>query len=229
VSSKPPSPPDAKQRAFELIEDLVDEEDFEASGKASPEALRAELAELGIDPERLRAKVDRVLAEAGTSPAAGAGAGASAGSGKVIPIARATKRRVWPVMALVAAAAVVVLVLAGGGGRAIVAYFSPEPEPSSTQRPKTLPQGPPQTPEQYAAGLRKQGLDSCQRGYYEDCAQKLDEAQKIDPAGENAPEVQLARQEIADYEHPPDASAPMDAGLVKPPFGRAPKAPPRKP
>jgi DNA-directed RNA polymerase specialized sigma24 family protein len=49
-----------------------------------------------------------------------------------------------------------------------------------------------------AAELRKQALESCAAGAWATCVEKLDDAKRLDPAGDTRPEVQRARQDAND-------------------------------
>src|SRR6202012_3011068 len=44
-----------------------------------------------------------------------------------------------------------------------------------------------------AEELRKKGIDKCASALWTDCVQKLDDAKKLDPAGDTRPDTQQAR------------------------------------
>jgi DNA-directed RNA polymerase specialized sigma24 family protein len=71
---------------------------------------------------------------------------------------------------------------------------------------------PPPTPEQRAAQLRDEARDACANGRWLTCRADLDDASKLDPAGEARPEVQRMRKAIADGTVP----MPMQPSYDKP-------------
>jgi hypothetical protein len=194
---------------------MVDEDDFEDSAKLSPEELAAELRAKGADPDRLRASIDALLAEAGVQPAAPA---APAPPAKVVSLAAAREsrtRRLWP---LLVAAALVLFVL--GGGVATVAYLQREPPPPG---PVPLPTAPPLPPEEIAANaLRKEAFDLCGRKAFGPCLDKLDEAAKLDPRGDKSQAVQDVRG-VANAGLYPDAGTDAGLGFVKLPWAPHPR------
>jgi hypothetical protein len=58
------------------------------------------------------------------------------------------------------------------------------------------------TPEERAAELRAEGIAACENGRWSDCLERLDQAQAMDPAGDEAPEVREARRRAANVEEP---------------------------
>jgi hypothetical protein len=50
---------------------------------------------------------------------------------------------------------------------------------------------------QHAWELRRDALGACQEAHWLECQQGLDAAQKLDPAGEERPEIKAAREKIA--------------------------------
>jgi RNA polymerase sigma factor (sigma-70 family) len=57
------------------------------------------------------------------------------------------------------------------------------------------------TPQERAAELRQAGIAACEKGLWEECHGRLDRAAKLDPAGDDAPEVQQARRMAEKGEH----------------------------
>jgi hypothetical protein len=89
----------------------------------------------------------------------------------------------------------VALVVATIERRAIVAFFKGEPVP------EILPDdehGNPPTPREIAEKTRDDAMAACAQGLWALCGQKLDAAQKLDPAGESEPRVKQARANIAE-------------------------------
>ncbi len=232
MSAKPPpAGPERERRAFEFIEDAVDEAadvaEFERIMQQSLEEAEAQLRAAGVDLERAYAKIERAKAEgfaaAGKAPDATAGPG-SAGSSNVVPIGAARRRAIpaWPIGLAVAAAAA--LVISAWQREAIVAYFSPKPAPTQTPVPP-VPTAPPESPEQLAANaLRKAAYDDCAKGYFHFCEDELDEAAERDPAGNQTLEVNTARSAIAQAKngkHGTYVKAPLGPGEV--PLKRTPR------
>jgi DNA-directed RNA polymerase specialized sigma24 family protein len=57
-----------------------------------------------------------------------------------------------------------------------------------------LPPAPEATPQERAAELRRDALEKCGAGRWRDCVDGLDDAMRLDPAGDAAPEVQAQRR-----------------------------------
>jgi hypothetical protein len=214
--SAPTPPPGRRFRTrYEVIEDMVDDQDFEDSAAMSLEALEADLRERGLDPQRMQGSLDKLLAGY-TVEAAPAAPVVSLAAAKA---ARAEKaetqgrpRKLWPYLLVAAAAGAL---LFAGGREVVVAIFAPD-KPVPTQTPVPVPTAPPVPPEMIAANaLRKKAADNCAKGYFRDCLDELNDAAQKDPAGETSPDV-LALRAQADQGLHPDASA--DAGFtdVKP-------------
>jgi hypothetical protein len=55
-----------------------------------------------------------------------------------------------------------------------------------------------------AARLRNDARDACAQGQWKKCTDELDDARKLDPAGETRPEVQELRKEIRDAQPSPE-------------------------
>jgi hypothetical protein len=93
----------------------------------------------------------------------------------------------------------------GGTGTLVVLlaigwWLWQRPEPEANIRPDVIPPTPsatvPQrTPEQERADVqRAEGMHDCRDGEWQLCLEHLDEAKKLDPAGDTTPEVQTLRQ-----------------------------------
>jgi hypothetical protein len=70
---------------------------------------------------------------------------------------------------------------------------APTPAPSPTHEPEP-------TPEQRAALVRVEAQKACAAGEWTACEAKLDEAAKIDPAGESSPAVQQMRESLPQWQ-----------------------------
>ena len=114
-----------------------------------------------------------------------------------VPIAAAPVRRL-PRMVWFAAAAALLLVagIAAVKGPEIVAHFR---APSIRPDDNYLPEEP---PSRVAARLREEAQGLCEQGQVVPCEAKLDEARRVDPAGEADPRVMDLRQEIEMANHP---------------------------
>ncbi|WP_437935772.1 sigma-70 family RNA polymerase sigma factor [Sorangium sp. So ce341] len=66
--------------------------------------------------------------------------------------------------------------------------------PTPRQTPASRPRAQEATPLDAARQLRAQALWACEVGYFQPCLAQLDEAARLDPAGDGAPEVQGARE-----------------------------------
>jgi hypothetical protein len=163
------------------------------------EAVDRELRAAGIDPAEA-ADVGMDMLQA-ASPDAPVPAAATSRPRGVEPIGRREKSRgpARPPMQWVpwlAAAAIVVLVLTAFAKRQeIQAWLQPEP-PRIQKEPESPPRQP--SPEELAASLRERAYGSCGERLWARCERQLNEAQKLDPAGETDPRVQQARKAIDD-------------------------------
>jgi hypothetical protein len=108
----------------------------------------------------------------------------------------------WGWVALAAAVALVIATTARR--REIALWFGHEPiGPDTAQTPESVLA-------ERAARLRHDALGLCEQGFWYPCEQKLDEARKLNPAGESEPQVQAARLSIDQAAHPPDAGTPRE-------------------
>jgi len=102
------------------------------------------------------------------------------------------RRRMTWVAALVPAALVTIFAVMNGGAIAAIVRGQ-EVKPTDTWFPWRPP---PPTPQQKAASIRVEALAACNSQDWSDCEEKLDEAQEIDPDGENTKVVVNARAAI---------------------------------
>jgi DNA-directed RNA polymerase specialized sigma24 family protein/outer membrane biosynthesis protein TonB len=79
-----------------------------------------------------------------------------------------------------------------------------------------------------AEELRKDGVELCAKSQWSDCVEKLDDAKRLDPAGDTRPEVRKAREDAAKAKEisPEPAPSPTTTNLTPPPESTTPtKAP----
>jgi hypothetical protein len=164
-----PDKPDPA-RAWTFAEDLLAQEEAERIEKLSGEELHAEMRKDGIDPARVASGqelIERAIARAATPRA------------RVVPMRRRPPRVVWLLAAALGVAIAAIAVLA------------------IVRRPGNLASGVPwPTPHETAETLRDQAVESCEKSAWAACRAKLDEAARLDPAGESEERVQKARREI---------------------------------
>ena len=175
-----------------FVANLVADEESARIESLSEEELLAEMQREGEAPppatsvDDLLAKVTARAAQQGRvarapEPAATAKSPA-APEGRVAPLPQRRPRMAW--WAAAAASIAAIVGAAALEGPAVVAHFRPP------------------TPEEKAEGLRDEAIADCARGSWGPCAQRLDEAARLDPAGESAERVQKAREAIAKATHP---------------------------
>lgn len=158
-----------------------------------PARLDAECAAIGLD----EAELDRVVDLALGPPAVPASSDIPSVA-KVVSIQRTKESKVAPRRVqggssrwgLLAAAACVTLVVTGGSST--MATWRPTP----TVHYSTYV--PPPTAKQVAEALRRNGLALCRQAYMGECEDALDKARSLDPDGDSTPEVNDARDLIAD-------------------------------
>jgi hypothetical protein len=205
VSDKPPPPP---RPLAEILDEVLAHEEMEELMAADRAERRRDLVAQGYDPARLKARIDAARAAAYAKPAAAAKPPAPAEAAKVVDLstARAKKAAATTRWGPFLAAAAVALLVGGGGAR-----YAATRMPPTTVTYATV--GSPPSPWELAAPSRRRALRACALGYYGECQDLLDEAQKIDPEGENNAQVQGARSEIAgSHPEPHYVKAPLHPG-----------------
>jgi hypothetical protein len=173
------APDDEREKiTWDTIEEVAADAELRRWATMSDAEVDDALARRGVDPRRLEEKARR---------AAGARV-------PRLDDARARRARWTKWAAVVAVAAVVVLVLAWKR-RDIEALWSPAPiERDHWTTPPT------QSPEERAAAdraeaakLREQAFAQCDAKHWDECEARLDDAKKLDPAGEGDPRVEMQR------------------------------------
>jgi DNA-directed RNA polymerase specialized sigma24 family protein len=110
-------------------------------------------------------------------------------------------------------AEVAAVALLGGLGFLLYRTFStPDPiaekEPQIVEEPRSAEPMPVEPSRlERAARLRQTGLQACADGDFNSCEKSLDEAQRLDPSGENSPEVRAARDTLQKRTVVPSSSA----------------------
>ncbi len=180
----------------------------------TPEERRRDLEKAGIDVEAMHAETAALL---GRTPAAAPAPGAAAPS--AVPFVASAElaqpegpdnrdekpraplplpRRRRPPRLLLLAATLAVLAAAAA---AYLYYAAPAEGPSPPRPPASAPvrPAPPisSDPALDIATLRKEGMDACRSQRWQDCKDRLDLADRYDPAGSREPTVALARSQAA--------------------------------
>ena len=174
------------------IEEPTLDEEIESVLAMTPEQRRAELEAAGFDMKELHAKADEwteKLEEKEKAPPR-----AKAPKGR--PPMPETTRRLPPVFWF--AAATVAAAAAGGLVYALAHPGAPPPAPSPSA-PSSAPA--PELPSQRliaASDLRRHAFAECEASHWPECIARFDDARMLDPAGDQAPEVQAARANARD-------------------------------
>jgi len=153
--------------AWDVLEKMALHDEAERVASLSEAELDRELQEKGFDPKALR--------ERGTALAEKLRAASAAPPAAQAPVKKTLPTRVrWAALAAATMAAV-------GAAVAIPTAVT------------TVGKGAPQ----HALELRREALGACQEARWLECQQGLDAARKLDPEGEERPEVRAAREKIA--------------------------------
>ena len=148
---------------------------------------RRDLVAQGYDPARLKARIDAARAAAYAKPAEAAKPVAKVEAAKVVDLSAARAKKAaattrwgpsWPRPPLPSSSA----------GRGTV-----RGDADAADHRDLRDGGSPPSPWELAAPSRRRALRACALGYDGECQDLLDEAQKIDPEGENNAQVQGAR------------------------------------
>lgn len=205
------TPPKARTlaEALDIIRLHAELEELEAMTPAEQER---ELEGLGGDPALTRATIEAAREAAYARPPVAPVVPLAPPSAKVVDFQAARAKRTplarWGILAAAAAVALAV----GATGLQLASHDTPGGTATfATTRP-------PPTVDPKAAWSRKRAFRLCALGYFEECHDALDEAEKDDPEGESSDAVKAARQSIVDHQLAQDPNA--AGGLrAKPPVG----------
>jgi hypothetical protein len=221
-------------RVWTLAEDLLAADEAARIEKLRDDELHAEMRREGMDPARVPSAEEmlaRVEARAARRAAVGSRVPESRRVAPAMPfsppeesgptrvaqavpfepvrLAPRTPRRAPRVVWLLAAAlALGIVVIAVARAPAIIAYFrGPEITPDNERYV-------PPTPHELAEKLRNDAMGHCAVASWASCKDKLDEAARLDPAGDSEPDVLRARAAIDEANRPRvrDAAVPDKPG-----------------
>jgi hypothetical protein len=169
----------------------IRDEEIDRLAQLSDEDFEQAMAEL---PEPTRVPtIEELTVGVGHHPAA-TGSAPSVGGRVQAVDAFEEPRRVSPVLWLLAAAFALVLGAGIANRDAVVAFFK---GPARTHEPSPAPAREP-TPAEEAEVVRGDAERACAQSDWATCGANLDEAAKLDPAGESQPGVQQMRKRIID-------------------------------
>jgi hypothetical protein len=179
--------------AWDALERMALDDEAERVGSLSDDALDRELASRGLDPKALRARGEALAAKlAATAPARPVTLRPKKGGTR-------TRLPVLLAAAAIAAAAIVVFAMAGPTMVAMIRHKVIGPDVALPKR--ELPA------EERAAQLRDNAFKECESMRWETCEDLLDEARKLNPAGESDPRVKQWRW-MMQPEHRGDGAPP---------------------
>jgi hypothetical protein len=186
-----------EQAARGLLEELADDAAIEQALAASPEQIARALEADGMDVAAEQAALNALLdAAPAAAPAPAPGAAEPRPErAEVVPIVRARdgrRGRIFSAVGWAAAAAVALTV-----GRAIY-LRQPDGRPD-IRADDTRP-----SPARLA---REEATRACDQERWDDCRARLDDARRLDPAGESAPAVVQLRARLDQAAVVPDAAA----------------------
>jgi hypothetical protein len=193
-------------RGWLFVEKLLLDEEIERVEKLSDEDV---LAEMGMNASQVPS-ADRLLRKAraraalnvaktnGHAVRVNGKAAATPGPAPIAPAptTRSTRSLLW----LLAAAFGLVVAVSFAKRDEVVAFFRGHPAPPAPQAPQQAPspQQPSPQDQELAAGIRAEARKACVLGDFSTCDSKLAEAKRLDPAGDEAPDVRQLRQALAD-------------------------------
>jgi hypothetical protein len=174
--------------AWRALQDWAHDDEIDRVAALSDAELDHELRELGADPDAVRAEGEpwreRAIVAARQQPP----------KAPVVPraTARRTRWAAWPAAAMLGA---VVVALVAMNGAAIVARFKGtddiRPDEGGLAPSNEVARG-------RAQKLRDEADEACERKLWGACEARLDEANKLDPAGETQERVQRMRKMVDD-------------------------------
>jgi hypothetical protein len=209
--------------ALELWERLVEEageELIERAASVSVAQAEKELRDAGFDVAAERAEGEAFLADLERP--------AEVERPKEKPVSQTRARAVRPERrrpsGVVVIAAVTAAAAAAGGLIYAATHEHSEPQQPAPPAPPTSTANPTSTAVEdlvaAAKARRDEAFSACTQGLYSRCADLLDQARQLDPAGESDPRVVQARAAIAASRHPapePKSPAPRPNPEEKPP------------
>jgi hypothetical protein len=174
--------------AWRALQDWAHDDEIDRVAALSDAELDSELRELGADPDAVRAEGEpwreRAMAAARQPPP----------KPPVVPRAPARRTR-WEVWLAAATLGAVVVTFVAMNGAAIVARFKGtddiRPDEGGLAPSNEVARG-------RAQKLRDEADEACERKFWGACEARLDEANKLDPAGETHERVQRMRKMVDD-------------------------------
>jgi len=191
-----PSKPTPGEVWKQIVRDARDDEEIEKLAAMTGPELDEELADAGFDVDEVRAdanalreKLERSVAERKAKEAAARVPVRSTRPQAVRPPPRRMPPMVWFVAATVGAAA-------AGGLVYALTHPGGTPVPAPPAPPSSVPAHEPAPEDLIAASdLRRRAFGDCASRRWAECLAGLDDARKLDPAGERSPAVQMTRQQ----------------------------------
>jgi hypothetical protein len=194
------SDPKPKLTPKQVLESLLLEADhddaLDHSREASDEEIDARLREAGIDLDAIESP------DFGVAPVRADGHTAKPAVAEASPVIVEAPRRgtfaIWLAAAAAAASALAgtgILTAGGilGGGYAALPNAQ-DHGASQAQYANLAGATPSSSPVERAIALRRDALAACGKKQWYDCKDKLDDAWRLDPAGEGTPDVRAARE-----------------------------------
>jgi hypothetical protein len=177
----------APDEAWDALEQMAIDDEVERVLALSDEDLDEELRKTGVHPGRVRQRGEDLGRRLEAERAA-----RKATTGRPGP-ADPSRRR-WVAWLAAAAMGAAVAGVLGMNAGAVVAWFRPAP-PIGPDDGGMVPRPP--SPRELAEALRWRARGECDRGDLGECQRDLDEAGRLEPAGEARPEVVEMRRVLA--------------------------------
>jgi hypothetical protein len=170
-------------RGWLFVEKLLAEEESARLARASDEEVDRRMAELKVEPSRIPS-AEELLARAMEHAAKRATGGDPASGAKVKPLP--VRPRGTPWLSWLAAAAI--------GGLVVAVVMDQREKPVAHPRPHDDAGQQEPTAQERAARMREEAFMACRKRRWEECERRLDEAKRLDPAGDADPLVQQAHE-----------------------------------
>lgn len=202
------------EETLEALERQAAEDEMDRILALGDAELDAELAAEGFDPAEERAEGARfgeqlageALAAEGAAVAVEGGAEAGPKVAQVVPITR-PRRSAFVVWLVAAAFAALVGLVGVTQGAAIATWFKGKPEPVEPILPDNEKAAPP-TPHELAEKMRDEAEKGCANREWGTCTDRLNDAKKLDPAGESEDRVKRLRETIHENTTSPPGPGP---------------------